>query len=59
VNRSAAAHGLQSNQTQDVIYTRPGETKVLEFRVAEIPVTFFCKLPDRIEEIKIGGGQEQ
>jgi hypothetical protein len=57
VNHSNAAHGLQSNQTQDVIFTRPGETKVLEFRVTELPVTFFCKLPGHTEKIEIGGGQ--
>lgn len=59
VNRSAVAHGLQSNQTQDVIFTRPGETKVLEFRVTEIPVTFFCKLPGHTEKVEIAGGQER
>jgi uncharacterized cupredoxin-like copper-binding protein len=58
VNHSTVSHGLQSNQTQDVIFTRPGETKVLEFRVTEIPVTFFCKLPGHTERIEIGRGQE-
>lgn len=59
VNHSTDAHGLQSNQTQDVIFTRPGETKVLEFRVTEIPVTFFCKFPDHTEKIEIGGGKRR
>jgi uncharacterized cupredoxin-like copper-binding protein len=58
VNHSTVSHGLQSNQTQDVIFTRPGESKVLEFRVTEIPVTFFCKLPGHTERIEIGRGQE-
>jgi uncharacterized cupredoxin-like copper-binding protein len=59
VNHSTGAHGLQSNQTQDVIFTRPGETKVLEFRATEIPVTFFCKLPGHTEKVEIGAGQEK
>ena len=58
VNHSTTAHGLQSNQTQDVIFTRPGETKVLEFRVRDIPITFFCKLLGHTEKIEISGGQE-
>ena len=48
-NRSNEAHGLVSNQTQDAVFTKPGEIKVLEFKVTELPLTFACTVKGHSE----------
>jgi len=42
VNNSSEVHGLVSSETRDAIYTEPGETKSIEFKVTKLPLAFAC-----------------
>lgn len=55
-NHGAEPHSLQSNETKDVIYTKAGETKILEFTATSVPILFTCKIGPRIERFTIEPG---
>ncbi len=42
VNNSSERHGLVSSETKDAIYTEPGQTKSIEFKVTKLPLAFAC-----------------
>jgi hypothetical protein len=53
-NHGLQPHVLQSTDTRDAIYMRPGETKIIEFTVTRVPLRFTCRIGARTPQIELG-----